>query len=61
MWLSWQKIITNDFFYDLFDGGYIKPEDLLKDENDVETIKNAIKIIKEFRDLAEENDVLDHI
>jgi len=61
MWLSWQKIITNDFFYDLFDGGYIKPEDLLKDENDVETIKNAIKIIKEFRDLAEENDVLDYI
>jgi hypothetical protein len=61
MWLSWQKIITNDFFYDLFDGGYIKPEDLLKNENDVETIKNAIKIIKEFRDLAEENDVLDHI
>lgn len=61
MWLSWQKIITNDFFYDLFDGGYIKPEDLLKNENDVETIKNAIKIIKEFRDLAEENDVLDYI
>lgn len=48
-------ISTDDFFYDLFDGGYLNPERLLEDENDIKKIKDAIETISEFRDLLEEN------
>ena len=41
-------IDTSDFWYDLFDGGYIEPEKLLINEEDIEKINNAIKILKRF-------------
>ena len=48
------KASTSDFWYDLTDGGYIKPEDICADIEDVRLVKDAIKIIQEFYDSCEE-------
>jgi len=55
------KIVTDDFFYDLFDGGYIKPEKLLKNQEDIEKVKEAIKVISDFKDSAEDNDIIQYL
>jgi hypothetical protein len=47
------EMSTDDFFYDLFDGGYIDPEKILKNRSDIEEVENAIAIIKDFRDSCE--------
>lgn len=40
----------NEFWYDLTDGGYIDPDDLLEDKQDALKVMAAIKIVKEFED-----------
>lgn len=45
-------IWTSDLYYDLFEGGYIKPEDLLENEEDIDKVKQAILTINEFLDGA---------
>ncbi len=45
---------TDDFWYDLTDGGYIKPEEMCKNIIDSIPILNAIKIIEEFKRSCEE-------
>lgn len=39
---------TSDFWYDLTDGGYLKPEEILEDPADVERVIAAIATIREF-------------
>ena len=53
------KIVTDDFWYDLFDGGYIKPEKLLMNQEDIDKVKNAMEIITDFKDSAEYFDIID--
>lgn len=51
-------IVTDDFYYDLFLGGYIKPEDfLIKD--DTYQINAAIQAIKDFEQLLRDRGILD--
>ena len=45
---------TDDFFYDLFDGGYIKPKDICEDREDVKKIEEAIAVIDDFKESCEE-------
>lgn len=52
------QIHTDDFWYDLFYGGYIKPEKLLKSKDDVAKIKNAMKVLLEFKEEAEEQEII---
>lgn len=40
-----------DFYYDLFDGGYIKPEELLDDPAHAENVRRAIRVIQKFEQL----------
>ena len=47
-------IAIGDFWYDLFEGGYIKPEDILQDQKDVENVKLAIKTLASFKDACDE-------
>ncbi len=54
------KISTDDFFYDLFDGGYIKPEKLLKNKDDIKKVQEAISVITEFKDAAEAEDIIQY-
>jgi hypothetical protein len=53
-----EPIQSDDFWYDLTSGGYIKPEKLLKNKEDVAKVKEAIKIIQQFQQEAEENEVI---
>ena len=41
-------VSTGDFWYDLTDGGYLKPEGILEDPKDVEKVLAAIATIREF-------------
>ena len=47
-------VSTDDFWYDLTDGGYLKPEKMLENKEDVEKIKNAIAVIQEFENSCKE-------
>lgn len=55
------EIVTDDFFYDLFYEGDIKPEDLLKNQEDIDKVKNAIEIIKDFKNSAEDKGILEYV
>jgi hypothetical protein len=46
--------LKDDFWYDLTDGGYLKPEEICEDEEDVKRIKEAIAVLKDFYDSCEE-------
>lgn len=48
---------TSDFWYDMFEGGYIKPENYLV-EADVEKVREARKLLREFRALVEDNELI---
>lgn len=45
---------TDDFWYNLTEGGYLKPEELLEDSKDVERVKEAIAVINEFEQSCED-------
>ena len=42
------KIDIEGFWYAITDGGYLKPEDILEDEKEIEKVKKAIEIMEEF-------------
>ena len=52
-------LTTDDFWYDLFDGGYIKPEKLLEDQVDINSVEEAISILEDFRESLD--DILEEI
>jgi len=54
-------ISTCEFWYDVFDGGYIEPEDLLKNKEDIDKVRNAITLLNQFRDELEENEIIEKI
>lgn len=41
---------SDGFEYGLIDGGYVKPEDILKGKS-LEDFQNALKVYKEFKEL----------
>ena len=45
---------TDDFWYDLTYGGYLKPEEMLENPADVERGRNATAVIREFEAACEE-------
>lgn len=49
---------TNDLYYDLFDGGYINPEDLLENKEEIDKVKQAILTINEFLDGAIDKELI---
>lgn len=44
------SVSTSDFWYDLMDGGYLKPEEILEDEKDVKAVNDAIKVLMNFKE-----------
>ena len=40
--------VDSDLFYDLTDGGYIHPEELLEDKELAQSINDAGKLLKKF-------------
>jgi hypothetical protein len=55
------QISTSEFWYDLFDGGYIDPENLLESEEDVKQVRRAMQVLQQFYNEAEEQGVLELI
>jgi hypothetical protein len=45
---------SSDFWYDLTKGGYLKPEEILENKEDVELVKNAISVLTVFEDSCDE-------
>ena len=43
------NISTEDFWYDLTDGGYIKPEEICQNQEDAEKVNYAIRTLQIFR------------
>lgn len=43
------EVVCDDFWYDLFDGGYIKPDQLLESKEMAEKVMNAISVLEAFR------------
>ena len=41
-------LTTTDFWYDLISGGYLKPGHILENQEDIEKVLEAIKILEEF-------------
>ena len=55
------KIETSDFWYDLTEGGYIKPKDLLENLDDILAVEKAKFLLIEFRNQAEDQGVIEEI
>ena len=51
-------IWTNDLYYDLFEGGYINPKDLLENKEEIDKVKQAILTINEFLDGAIDKELI---
>ncbi|HCU06468.1 MAG TPA: hypothetical protein DIC42_02640 [Holosporales bacterium] len=45
---------TSDFWYDLTKGGYLKPEEILENKEDVELVKDAVAVLTAFENSCEE-------
>lgn len=56
-----KKITTDDFWYDLFDGGYIKIETVLKDKEQIKQVLEAKEILKQFHDQLEEEKLINYM
>ena len=51
-------IYTSELYYDLFEGGYIKPENMLEKE-DADKVKEAMNTIKNFLNEASKNNLIE--
>jgi len=53
-------VISDDPYYDLFNGGRIKPEEILSDPKQVEQVQLAMGVIERFLTQAEEHGALEY-
>lgn len=51
---------SSEAWYDLADGGYIKPHDMLSNEKDANDLTAAVELITSFLEAAEEVGVLEY-
>jgi len=47
-------VSTDDFWYDLMEGGYLKPEEMLERRGEVEMVRHAMAVLARFRASCEE-------
>jgi len=52
---------SDDLYYDLFAGGYIKPYLLLKDQKQIDLIENAMAIVESFLEEAKDAGKLESV
>lgn len=56
-----EPIVTDDFWYDLTDGGYIKPEDVLEYQQDIYNVNEALKVLMKFKRELEDSDMMEYV
>ena len=54
-----EAVYSTDPYYDLTNGGYIKPSELLSYAEQIKQVEQAIQIVYEFLEQAESNGVLE--
>lgn len=42
-------VLSVDFYYDIFEGGYIVPSKILKDDKRIEELEKAILLIEDWK------------
>ena len=47
-------VYSSELHYDLFDGGYIKPENMLENIDDADKVNAAIDLVRQFLSEAQE-------
>ena len=47
-------ITTDGFYYDLFMGGYLEPEEICRFKTDAKRVRAAMEIIQEFEQSCED-------
>lgn len=47
-------VYTEEFWYDLTDGGYIKPENVLSDNEQITKLREAIDLVRSFERAIDE-------
>lgn len=45
----------DDIYYDVFDGGYLKPDRVLQDQEDIDRVNEAIEVMEEYFEFLQEN------
>lgn len=53
------SVTTGDFWYDFFEGGYIKPDELLEDQAEIDKVTAARETIEAFRASLEKADAIE--
>lgn len=48
------EVSTQDFWYDLTDGGYLEPDEICDNQEDADKVKKAIAVIIDFQASCEE-------
>jgi len=56
-----ETIFTDNVWYDLTDGGYIKPEDLLLDPIQINEVKDALELVIRFIKEAYDKGIIEEI
>lgn len=46
---------TSDWEYDLFEWGYLNPENILKNQEDIDEVNKAIKILEKYKAIWDKN------
>ena len=54
-------IVTDDFFYDITDGGYIEADALLNDQEQINKVNDVVNTLMSFKEALIEADLLDFI
>lgn len=47
------EVYTEEFWYDITDGGYLKPEEILSDQNQIKKLREAINLVRDFERLID--------
>lgn len=54
------KFSTDEVYYDLFDGGDLRPEDILRDPEDALRVRAAVIVVRTFLEDAEEEGAIEY-
>lgn len=46
-------VSTDDFWYDLTSGGYIIPNEILVNQEDIDEVENALAVLMRFKESCE--------
>lgn len=56
-----KPVSSSEFWYDITDGGYIRPEEMLADSEQNKKLQEAIDLVISFHDALEENNLLEEM